>query len=309
VSAVQTEAGPVASWRPGQLLWPEGRTKLVLLAGIGSRTGDAERALYGFTRFAAREGGYDPRHDVLEASYAGSYVGDVWRPTPYLPVDTRRPLEQLTEAVAGTLDWYRMALPAETRFCLIGYSLGGVVGLDGAALAVARDRAGWHGRLAALVTLASPLLGTGAGDFVHWAWLVTAEPDPLGAVGLELATRWHSPVERTRVGTRAAFLRAMGATVLTLADPGDAVVRPEEALLPAPGETPADLLVPTGYVRTGTLGHGAILDEPAVWRRILRVIGPQQRIGAEQANHAVVDPIEAQLQQLKARLRAEGRLK
>jgi hypothetical protein len=301
-------AEPVASWRPGQLLWPHGRTKLVILAGLGSRTGDAEREFYGLAQYVARHGNYDPKRDVLEASYSGHAVGDVWGPRPYAASDTRRPLVESVEAIAGSLDWYRASLPAETRLCLICYSLGGVVGLDGAALAVARDRAAWHGRLAGLVTLASPLLGTSAGTFVEWAWLVATDPDPLGAVGSALALRWRDPEERERVGRRAAFLRAMGASVLTLADPGDAVVRPEEALLPAPDQVAADLLVPTQRVRPGTHGHGAILDEPSVWQRILALVGPQQPLSAVGPNGRV-DPIEDELQAIKAKLRAEGRLR
>jgi hypothetical protein len=302
--------GPVASWRPGQLLWPQGRTKLVVLAGLGSRTGDAEREFRGLAQFVARRGGYDPKRDVVEASYSGHAVGDVWGPRPYAASDTRRPLDESVEAVAGSLEWYRASLPVESRLCLVCYSLGGVVGLDGAALAVARDRSGWHGRLAAVITLASPLLGTSAGSFIEWAWLVSNDPDPLGAVGTALARRWSDPDERERVGRRAAFLRAMGANVLTLADPGDAVVRPEEALLPAADQAVSDLLVPTDHVRQGTHGHGAIIDEPAVWQRILTVIGPQQPLAAVEGNGSVssLDPIEVELQAIKAKLRAEGRI-
>jgi hypothetical protein len=303
VSVVQAR---IASWQPGRLLSPEGRTKLVVLAGVGSRTGAAERDFYSLAQYLAKRGGYDAQRDVLEASYRGSDLGGSWRPYPYQARDTRRPLEELTDAVAGSLDWYRAALPDETRFLVIGYSLGGVCGLDGAALAVARDRDAWRGRLTAVVTLASPVLGTSAGAFVEWAWLATNDPDPLGAVGPALARRWQDPAERERVQRRAAFLRAMGTCVLTLADPADAVVRPEEALLPAPGQAASELLVSTQHVRPGTLGHGAILDEPAVFERVLAVAGPQER-GASPAG-TDDDPIETELRAIKARLRAEGRL-
>jgi len=300
---------PIASWRPGQLIWPHGRTKLLLLGGVGSRTGDAERAMFPCARFLAERGGYDPRRDVLELTYAGRAVGDDWQPQPYGPADTRRPLADTTEAVASALEWYRAALPSDTRFCLIGYSLGGVVALDGATLAVARDRAGWHGHLPVVITLASPLRGTNAGAFVNWAWLVTTDPDPLGAVGPELDARWGSPDEQTRVERRAAFLRAMGTRVLTLADPDDAVVRPDEALLPAPAESPDDLLVRTERVRPGSLGHGALLDEPACWRRILAAIGPQESLAGEAGPAAPEDDrIERELRAIKERMRAQGRL-
>ena len=65
---------PAPSWRPGFFVWPDGQTKLVLVGGAGSRTGDAERSFGGLIRFLAERGGYDPQCDVLEASYSGSEV-------------------------------------------------------------------------------------------------------------------------------------------------------------------------------------------------------------------------------------------
>jgi hypothetical protein len=295
---------PVPSWRPGHYVWPGGRTRVVLLGGVGTRTGDADRSFSALVRFLVERGGYDARRDVLEGTYAGAEANGVWQPTAYAAADTRRPLIDSAEAVAGCLDWYRQALPADVRLCVLGYSLGGVVGLDGATLAVARDRPGWRGRLGAVVTLAAPVRGTGAGDLMNWAWLVTAEPDPLGTAGRDLDARWKDPDEQTRLQRRAAFLRAAGTRVLTLVDPGDAVVQPEEALLPAPGESAADLQMQVRVSRPGTLGHGAILDEPTVWRRVLAAIGPQD--GAAQAES---DPIDDELKALKERLRREGRIR
>lgn len=295
---------PVQSWRAGHFVWPSGRTKLILLSGLSTRTGDPERAFGGLVRFLAEHGGYDPRRDVLEATYAGADINGVWRPKPYSPSDTRRPLIDAAEAVAGCLDWYRQALPPDARLCVLGYSLGGVVGLDGATLAVARDRPAWQGRLGAVITLASPLRGSSVGALVNWAWLVTGDTDGLGAVGRDLSARWNDPDEQTRLERRAAFLRARGARVLTLVDPDDSIVRPEESLLPAPDESLDDLQVRARISRPGSLGHGGMLDEPLVWRRILAAIGPQSRGGEVE-----VDPIDAELEALKARLRKEGRIK
>jgi hypothetical protein len=292
----------VPSWRPGHFVWPSGRTKLVLLGGIGTRTGDAERSFGGMLRFLAERGGYDPRRDVLEGTYAGTDTGGVWLPVPYAAADTRKPLIDLAEAVAGCLDWYRQRLPADVRLCVLGYSLGGVAGLDGATLAIARDREAWRERLGALVTLAAPLRGCSVGALINWAWLITADPEPLGAAGRDLDARWKDPEEQTRLERRASFVRAAGARVLTLVDPDDSVVRPEEGLVAAQGESTFDLQVRTQITRPGSLGHGAILDEPAVWRRVLAAIGPQTRGGSD------VDPIDDELKALKARLRAEGRI-
>ena len=303
MSSVQEPLRPVASWRAGHYVWPGGCTKLVLLGGLNSRTGDAELAFGGMLRFLAERGGYDLRRDVLEGTFAGTDGSKGWRPANYTPADTRRSLIDMAEAMAGCLDFYRDALPAETRLCVLGYSLGGVVGLDGATLAVARDRHAWRGRLSAVVTLAAPLHGSSVGGLVNWAWLATGEPAGLGAAGEDLDARWRDAEEQVRLSRRAAFLRAEGARVLTLADPDDTVVRPEEALLPAPGEMIADLQVSTQITRPGSLGHGAILDEPTVWRRVLAAIGVQN------ASRAVADPLDQELKALKDRLRREGRIK
>jgi hypothetical protein len=287
-------------------VWPGGRTKIVLFGGVGSRTGDAERSFAGLIRYLGERGGYDLRRDVMEGTYAGADTVHGWEPRPYVPSDTRRPLLDMAEAAAGCLDWYRMRLTQGTRLCVLGYSLGGVVGLDGATMAVVRDRAAWNSRLGGVVTFAAPVRGCNAGPFMNWAWLVTSEPDPLGDAGRDLDARWNDPEEQERVKRRAEFLRAAGAHVLTLADPDDAVVRPDEALLASPTETDADLLIRAGVSRPGSLGHGAILDEPAVWRRVLAQVGPQAYAPDEAAGN---EHIEAELDAIKKRLRAQGRIK
>ena len=293
----------VPSWQPGHFIWPGGRTKVVLLAGLNSQSGDMPRSFSGLIHFLESHGGYDARRDILEGTYTGVDQNGTWQPTSYTRADTRRPIIDMTEGVAGCLDFYRQALPETTRLCFVGYSMGGVVGLDGATLAVARDRAAWHGRLGAVVTLSAPLHGSSVGTLVNWAWLVTGEPEGLGLAGDDLQARWKDAEEQTRLARRAMFLRSLGARVLTLADPDDSVVRPEEALLPAPGERVSDLQVHTTITRPGSLGHGAILDEPTTWRRVLAAIGMQTSEGPPPP-----DPIEDELQALKDRMRREGRL-
>lgn len=297
---------PVPSWRPGHFVWPDGHTKVVLLGGVGTRTGDGERSFSGVTSYFAQHGGYDPTRDFLEASYAGVERDGMWQPAPYNPVDTRKPLIDIAEAVAGSLDWYRARLTPDTRLVALGYSLGGVGMLDGATLALARDRDGWTGRLAAVVALAAPVHGCSLGQLVNWAWLVTGEPDGLGAAGRDLDARWRDAEEQSRLARRAGFLRSAGVRVLTLVDPDDTVVRPEEGLLPAPGESARELQVVPTVRRPGSLGHGALLDEPSVWRRIFSLAGPQQR---HPSHSERPDPIEDELAQIKARLRAQGRLR
>lgn len=308
VRDADTPPRPVPSWRPGHFVWADGRTKVVLLGGVGTRSGDGERSFSGVISYLAQHGGYHRSRDFFEASYAGGERDGVWQPAPYNPVDTRKPLIDIAEAVAGSLDWYRDRLAPDTRLVALGYSLGGVAMIDGATLAMARDRDGWQGRLAAVVALAAPVHGCSVGQLVNWAWLVTGEPDGLGAAGRDLDARWRDAEEQSRLARRAAFLRSAGVRVLTLVDPDDTVVRPEEGLLPAPGESARELQIAATVRRPGSLGHGALLDEPSVWRRVFALAGPQQR-DASHTQSATPDQIEEELAQIKARLRAQGRLR
>ena len=292
------------------MLWPGGRTRVLGLGGIGSRSGDATVRFAPLLRYMARRGGYDPRRDLLELSYAGEEVDGHWQPRPYTASDTKRSLLECAEAVAGCLEWYRNRLPEETRFCLVGYSLGGVATLDGVTMVLARDRVGWQGRLA-VVTIAAPVRGCNLGPLLKWAWLVTPDMDHLGAAGDDLERRWNDPQEQERVLRRAQFMRAAGASLLTLTDPDDAVVRPDEALLPAPDEDPQKLLVRTVRVSAGTHGHGGILESEGVWWRVLGLTGPQERLADESLRvpDGPTDPaLDDEVAAIRARLRAEGRL-
>lgn len=301
-----TPARAVPSWRSGHFVWPDGHTKVVVLGGVGTRTGDGERSFRSVISFFAQHGAYEPSRDFYEVSYAGAERDGLWQPAPYTSVDTRKPLIDIAEAVAGSLDWYRERLPADTRLVAFGYSLGGVGMIDGATLAIARDREAWKGRLGLIVALAAPVHGCSVGQLVNWAWLVTGEPDGLGLVGRDLDARWRDAEEQSRLARRAAFLRSAGVRVLTLVDPDDTVVRPEEGLLPAPGESARELQISPTVRRPGSLGHGALLDEPAVWRRMLALAGPQSR---DASRDPTPDPLEDELAQIKARLRAQGRLR
>ena len=51
-----------------------GRTKLVLLGGIGTRTGDAERSFSGLIRYLADRGGYDQRRAYDHIAQIGSTI-------------------------------------------------------------------------------------------------------------------------------------------------------------------------------------------------------------------------------------------
>jgi hypothetical protein len=301
-------SGPtIPSWLPGQPIQLGGRTRLIVIGGVGSKSGDARRAFGPMAQFLAREGGYDPTRDVLEGTFHGEDRNQTWYPRPYEALHTRQPLMQSAEAFAGVLDWYRLALPEDTRFCVLGYSMGGVAAFDGTTMAVARDRAGWRGRLQAVITFSSPLRGTSAGAFLGWAPLFTSHQ--LGQAGRDLDQRWRDPVEGERLERRAAFLRASGAELMTLADPDDAVVRPDEAVLPAQGQPVDDLLIRPTHARPGTHGHGAIVDEPMTWERVLDVIGPQERGSTVASSTPPADELNDEIRAIKDRLRREGRLR
>jgi hypothetical protein len=158
--------------------------------------------------------------------------------------------------------------------------------------------------------MASPVRGSNIGPLINWIWLVTADGESLGELGKDLEQRWRDPQEQARLLRRAAFLRTSGTDVLTLADPDDAVVRPDEALLPAPGQSLEELLVQSRVHRAGSHGHGAILEDSQTWQRILDVIGPQEPLtAAKRSQRNTRDPIDQELQALKARLKAQGRIR
>src|SRR5204862_2091618 len=140
------------------------------------------------------------------------------------------------------------------------------------------------------------------------------------------------PRHRLRIAGEVERLRAAGVTVTTLAQADDAVIQPEDGII---GSIDPSLI----YAAPSTLdaspvarylGHGRILHEPRVWRRLLAVIGPQTpgtapaAAGAGAAPALVTPPpggaapaesapersgalLDRQLAELKERLRAEGR--
>lgn len=291
-------------WQPGKRISLSGQKKLVVLGGAGSRTGDAERAFSLLFRHLKTHAGFMDG-DLLEASYTGELGAHSWVPRPYEPAHTRQQLSESAEAVAACLNWYRSVLQPDAHLYFIGYSLGGVVGFDGATLAFAQNRKAWQNHLRGLVTVASPIRGSNLGPLLPWAWLVTPDIQGLGAAGEDLRHRWIDAAEQERLQRRADFLRANGVAVLTLADPDDAIIRPDEALLLI-DQPPEQLLLRTTRVRTRSHGHGVVLDEPAFWMRVADFVGHQTP-----ATHSVppfVDPLDTELAAIKEKLRREGRL-
>ncbi len=245
--------------------------RIVCLAGAGSRSGRAWEIFDGIIRYLTVAGGFD-RADFVEASYRVSSAGE---PLPYGESDSTVPLAVATGAVARSLEWIRRA--AGTKLHLLGWSLGGVVLFDAAAELVRSDPS-WVRDLGSIVTLASPLLGTDldgidlVGEFA------------VGPVGGDLARRAADPAQKDQVRARARALRESGIRVVTLAAEDDAVVTPEDALLPAEGSEPgAFILRPrrrngAPYVES-ILGHWDLPYDPICWRHVLAAIGPAERPG------------------------------
>lgn len=267
-------------WQLGRQIDTGGRKKIVLASGIMSRSGEAIRQLGGFTRYLQGSFGF-VEGDFVETSYHSEAVGGTWRPAPYEPRHLEVSLTEGIGQVTRSLRWYRALLPDDTRYHLIGYSLGGVALFEAAANLVEGEPDRWRGRLGSVITLSAPLYGADLG----------VEGDLLGAFGLgtllprgravaEIIARGRDPAHRARVERQAAGLRGSGVQVLTLADPEDVVVTPDDAVIAPPAERERYVVsgprVPLGEVGTNPLGHGPLLRNTLAWVRMARLIGPQE---------------------------------
>jgi hypothetical protein len=116
----------VADWISSQPIDLRGRKKVLLAAGVLSRTGDAARHLGGFARYLQRNRGF-VQGDFLEVTYRGQLSGDDWTPIPYQAMDSEAPLSESTAQVVRQLRWYDARLPTDLELHMVGYSLGGVV--------------------------------------------------------------------------------------------------------------------------------------------------------------------------------------
>ncbi len=183
----------------------------------------------------------------------------------------------------------------------------------------------WGERLRSITTLSSPLNGCALGSF---SWL--GDLFGPGAIGPELCALGDDLRHRRRLEADVAALRAAGITVTTLVEADDAVIQPADGIV---GPVRPDLVVTSAAALDDSpvarhLGHGRILHDPAVWRRLLQTIGPQRAGSAAPATPALaprpIPPapdqvlltpppandalLDLQLEELKARMRTEGRL-
>jgi hypothetical protein len=245
-----------------------------------SSSGEALDRFGGFIRYLTNNFGYETG-DFLEISYNSAQDADGWRPIPYDTSHCDVTLTDVTAHVGRSLRWYRSHLPDDTRYHLIGYSLGGVALFEAAGALLFGEPERWQGQIATLTTLSAPLFGTDLG----------LEGDLLGALGFgallpgglgvrELLARGRDPKHRASVERQAARLQSLGVSLLTLADPADVVVTPDDAVIAPPSER--DRYVVNGP-RTGwtggagiPLGHGPLLSDTVAWVRMAKLIGPQE---------------------------------
>ena len=270
-------------WQVGRRLNTRGRNKIVLAAGMLSRSGEALKRFDGFIRYLTTNHGYEAG-DFLEISYSSTLDVEGWRPIPYASIDCEAGLSDVTAHVGRGLRWYRSVLPDDTRYHLIGYSLGGVALFEASAALLFGEPERWQGRIGSLTTLSAPLFGTDLG----------LEGELLGALGFgallpsgvsvrELVARGSDPLHRASVERIAARLRAQGVNLLTLADPEDVVVTPADAVIAPLHER--DWYVLSSRNQAALFGvsgvgaplrHGPLLTNTLAWVRMAKSIGPQE---------------------------------
>ena len=296
---------PVRSWRPGHFVWPRRAHQ----AGAPRRHRHANRrcgaVVRGLIRYLVERGGYDPRRDVVEAHLrrrgrrAPAASGGRRRTSR---ADTRRPLIDSAEAVAGCLDWYRAGVAAHHAAVPAGL-LAGRRGRPRRRHPGRRARSAWLAR--------PPRRGGDAGR--AGARLQRRRADELG-----LAADWRSgPAGRRgprpgralagpgRADPSRASRRVSAQRRRAGPDPGRPGRRHRAARRGAAaraGRVGGELEVDVRVTRPGSLGHGAMLDAPDVWRRVLAAVGPSK----PRRPAAVPTRIDDELARLKARLRAEG---
>ena len=241
---------------------------VITLAGAASTTGRSKDIFRSIITYLQTAGGYRS-DDFVEASYRVEGDG---APLSYGPEDASQPLKESVNRVAQNIHWYR--LHTSRPIHLLGWSLGGVVLFESLNQLVEEDST-WLQSVRSLVAISSPMLGSDVDGFDLLGELAA------GPVGADLARRAADEQQKSDVRAAAAQLRRKGIRIVTIASEDDAVVTPEDALLPALGPDPAAIILRPRrrlgrpYLET-VLGHGTLPNDPACWSHVLRALGPAE---------------------------------
>jgi pimeloyl-ACP methyl ester carboxylesterase len=122
---------------------------------------DNQQATFYYLQQALRQRYGYTDGNFLAYSYNGGFVdgGGVWRHRPYLPADPiQNDLDQSVENLHSLLDQYSRAHP-NTRFILIGHSLGGLVAFQELNYVASTDYAKGAISISTIITVDSPLAG------------------------------------------------------------------------------------------------------------------------------------------------------
>ncbi len=298
--------GDFEDWQEGHVVDRCCRKKVICGAGIASYTGDAEREFRPL-RASLAALGFDAG-DFLEATYGAVRVEGEWQPRPYQIQDAQRPIALSALDLSRELEWYCERL-AGTRFYLVGYSLGGVLAFEAAALLMSRNLTAWRGRLAGIALLSAPLLGVDFGILARLADALARRPDFYGQAGVDLVARAKGTESTDRLESQAALLRAAGVRLLTIVDRNDAVVQYRDAVLPSAKERGEVLGVDAKLPETADevarrYGHGPILSDPRALDVVARLIGAQECLGRHKG-FAPGGSVEDELRDLRERFRRE----
>ena len=128
-----------------------------------SRSGEALDRFGGFLRYLTTSYGYEARRLPGAQLQLGAGRRRLAARPLRLVALRGQPCGRHARTSAAGLRWYRSVLPDDTRYHLIGYSLGGVALFEAAGALLFGEPERWQGRIGTLITLAAPLFGTDLG--------------------------------------------------------------------------------------------------------------------------------------------------
>jgi len=134
-------------------------TYVIFLSGLNSHCDGSLYNQMGFTYLRHRFGGvglaYRDERFLMYSYKGGRIQKGRWHPNPYTPADTGQPIQFSVRYLKDMIDEFSQYHP-ESRFLLVGYSLGGRIAFDYVTKYHLRE----PGPIKGIVTLNSPLTGS-----------------------------------------------------------------------------------------------------------------------------------------------------